>query len=167
MAEKLRSLLLVGLILAVGGFLGSMVDQWTSEEEKLPESTVAIPNIPHPDLGRVRVEVLNAGGVSGMASRATDHLRESGFDVVYYGNASYFGQQSTVVIDRSGRREFAESVADALDTEFLEDSVDIDPSLLLDVTVILGKSWEPYSHEEDSSQTVLELPWWNIRKYMP
>ena len=45
--------------------------------------------------------------------------------------------------------------------------MDIDPSLLLDVTVILGKSWEPYSHEEDSSQTVLELPWWNIRKYMP
>ena len=86
MAEKLRSLLLVGLILAVGGFLGSMVDQWTSEEEKLPESTVAIPNLPHPDLGRVQVEVLNAGGVAGMASRATDHLRESGFDVVYYGS---------------------------------------------------------------------------------
>ena len=67
MAEKLRSLLLVGLILAVGGFLGSMVDQWTSEEEKLPESTVAIPNLPHPDLGRVQVEVLNAGGVSGLS----------------------------------------------------------------------------------------------------
>ncbi len=166
MAEKFRSLLLVSMILAVGGFLGSMVDQWALEdEEDLPEDTVAIPNLPHPDLGRVRVEVLNAGGVPGMASRATDHLRESGFDVVYYGNASHFGQRNTVVIDRSGRREFTEAVAEALGVKFLADSLDIDR--FLDVTVILGESWELYPQEEGSSQTELELPWWNIRKYMP
>ena len=65
------------------------MDHWTLEEEEdFSPDIVAIPNLPHPDLGRVRVEVLNAGGVPGMASRATDHLRESGFDVVYYGNAS-------------------------------------------------------------------------------
>ena len=31
---------------------------------------------------RIRVEVLNAGGVSGMAREATDVLRSVGFDVV-------------------------------------------------------------------------------------
>ncbi len=155
----------MAMILAVGGFLGSMVDQWTTEEEDLSQNVVAIPNLPHPELGRVRVEVLNAGGVSGMASEATDHLRESGFDVVYYGNASHFGQDSTLVIDRSGRREATQAVASALGIELLGDSLDIDP--LFDVTVILGRNWSPYAQEKTSGIDAPVLPWWNIRRYMP
>lgn len=163
MAEKLRSLLLVSMILLAGGFLGSMIGQWTSEEDSSsPIDSIA--NLPDPGLGRIRVEVLNAGGVSGMASLATDHLRELGFDVVSFGNASRFDQENTIVIDRSDRGELAEAVADALGVELLRDSVDLDP--FLDVTVVLGKAWGIESNEKDNSLDLKGLPWWNIRKYL-
>ena len=45
-------------------------------------------------MGRIRVEVLNAGGEPGMARMATDQLRDRGFDVVYFGNAESFGRDS-------------------------------------------------------------------------
>ena len=163
MAEKLRSLLLVSMILLAGGFLGSMIGQWTSEEDS-PSPIDSIANLPDPGLGRIRVEVLNAGGVSGMASLATDHLRELGFDVVSFGNASRFDQENTIVIDRSDRGELAEAVADALGVELLRDSVDLDP--FLDVTVVLGKAWGIESNEKDNSLDLKGLPWWNIRKYL-
>src|SRR5688572_21652396 len=38
--------------------------------------------------GRVRVEVLNASGVPGLAAKGRTMLRDRGFDVVYVGNAS-------------------------------------------------------------------------------
>ena len=163
MAEKLRSLLLVSMILLAGGYLGSTIGQWTSEEGS-SSPIVSIANLPDPGLGRIRVEVLNAGGVSGMASLATDHLRELGFDVVSFGNASRFDQENTIVIDRSDRGELAEAVADALGVELVRDSVDLDP--FLDVTVVLGKVWGIESNEKDNSLDLKGLPWWNIRKYL-
>jgi hypothetical protein len=96
--------------------------------------------IPIPTLGqRVRVEVLNAGGVSGMAAEARDRLRDAGFDVVYYGNAPQFGETASVVFHRAGDREAAEAVARSLGISEVETR--LDPSLLLEVTVRLGASW--------------------------
>jgi len=164
MSEKFGSLLLFFLILVVGVFLGSMIDGWGVVEEDLTSTTTPIQNLPHSDLGRVRVEVLNGGGVSGMASTATDHLRELGFDVVYYGNASSFGHNSTVVLDRSGRPNLAEAVADALGSKVGEDDMGKDP--YLDVTVILGKNWGINKQEKSVIKDVTQLPWWNIRKYL-
>ncbi|MDE0807268.1 MAG: LytR C-terminal domain-containing protein [Longimicrobiales bacterium] len=163
MSEKLRSLLLFVMILVVGIFLGSMVDQWELVEE-IPIENTAIQNLPNPELGRVRVEVLNGGGVPGMASVATDYLRELGFDVVNYGNASSFDQDSTIVIDRSGQRDLADAVAEALGAKVREDTMDTDP--YLDVTVILGKSWAPNPEKESFIRGVAGLPWWDIKKYL-
>jgi|TARA_B110000263_G_C15201852_1_gene461015 hypothetical protein len=163
MSEKLRSLLLFVMILVVGIFLGSMVDQWELVDE-IPIETTAIQNLPNPTLGRVKVEVLNGGGVSGMASTVTDYLRELGFDVVDFGNAPNFGQDSTIVLDRSGRRDLADAVADALGTKVSEDRMDTDP--YLDVTVILGKSWELNPQKKSANRDATRLPWWNIRKYL-
>ena len=164
MSEKFGSLLLFFLILVVGVFLGSMIDGWGVVEEDPSSTTTPIQNLPHSDLGRVRVEVLNGGGVSGMASTATDHLRELGFDVVYYGNAPTFGHNSTVVLDRSGRPNLAEAVADALGSKVGEDDMEKDP--YLDVTVILGKNWGINKQEKSVIKDVTQLPWWNVRKYL-
>ena len=164
MSEKFGSLLLFFMILVVGVFLGSMVDQWEVGEDTPLLPTPAIQNRPNPDLGRVRVEVLNGGGVSGMASTVTDYLRELGFDVVNFGNAPNFGQDSTVVLDRSGRRDLADAVADALGTKVREGRMDTDP--YLDVTVILGKSWELTPQKKSANRDVTRLPWWDIRKYL-
>jgi hypothetical protein len=95
-------------------------------------------NVP-PPAERVRVEVLNAGGVSGRARAATLELRNFGFDVVHYGNADRFDRDSSAVVDRVGRPDLATAVADALGIRRV--SSEADPNLFVDVTVFLGKDW--------------------------
>ena len=67
-----------------------------------------------PPRERVRVEVLNAGGMAGRAREATRQLRDIGFDVVHFGNAARFDRDSTVVLDRVGRLDLARAVSEAL-----------------------------------------------------
>jgi hypothetical protein len=90
---------------------------------------------------RIRVEILNAGGVRGMAAEARDALRERGFDVVHYGNARTFGQEVSVVLHRGGGLEAARSVAAALG--IAEVRSEPDSTLLVEVTVLLGSAWDP------------------------
>lgn len=90
---------------------------------------------------RVRVEVLNAGGVSGLARRATEHLRDRGFDVVYLGNAGRSDQLATVVVARTADVDAAQRVAAALGIDSV--LVEPDPQLYLDATVQLGRDWPP------------------------
>jgi hypothetical protein len=87
-----------------------------------------------------RVEVLNASGTSGLARGATETLRAAGFDVVFFGNApASASPDTTVVLDRTGDREPARAVARALGAVRIETA--IDSTLLLDVTVMLGRDW--------------------------
>ncbi len=91
---------------------------------------------------RVRVQVLNATPTHGLARRATDVLRDRGFDVVETGNAPRgTSPESSVVLDRVGRVEIARQVADALGIQRVESNRDT--NLILDVTVILGRDWQP------------------------
>ncbi|MEX2465738.1 MAG: LytR C-terminal domain-containing protein [Gemmatimonadota bacterium] len=94
--------------------------------------------LPVPDV-RVRVEVLNGGGVSGAARSATDLARGAGFDVVYFGNASSFDRVESEVVDRVGRPEFAAAVAEVLGIDNVRS--DPDPDLYVDVSVVLGSGW--------------------------
>ena len=95
---------------------------------------------PPPALGvRVRVEVLNGGGQAGVARGATELLRDAGFDVVFFGNAGSFDQDSSLVLDRVGRPEWARAVAEALGIHNLRSEPN--PNLYLDVSVVLGRDW--------------------------
>ena len=97
-----------------------------------------------------------------MARLATDRLRDHGFDVVFFGNAEAFGQNSTVVLDRSGRMEAALAVGEALGSSAVESRPD--PNLYLDVTVLLGRDWVP---ENPGAEAIAEgVPWWDLRKYI-
>jgi hypothetical protein len=91
---------------------------------------------------RIRVEVLNASNVQGLARRATRHLRDRGFDVVYFGTERE-KRDSTIVLDRAGQAEWARLVAAALGGV----PTDSQPgsSRSLDVTVLLGPDWIPPS----------------------
>lgn len=88
---------------------------------------------------RIRIEVLNGAGQAGLAREATEQLRDRGFDVVYWGNAREFGQDSSLVLDRVGSEEVARTVASALGITNIRSAPD--STLLLEVTVILGKDW--------------------------
>ena len=161
MGERLRGLITFGVVLAAGIFIGSAVSQW----KPLPQQENAGPpprNFTAAGLGRVRVEVLNAGGREGMARLATDHLRDRGFDVVYFGNAEDFGQDSTIVLDRAARPQAAYAVGQALGTDWVESQPD--ENLYLDVTVLLGSGWLPDEPEDEVEGE--EAPWWDVRRFL-
>jgi hypothetical protein len=91
---------------------------------------------------RIRVEVLNATRVRGLARRATMHLRDRGFDVVTVGT-SREPRDSTLVLDRSGHPDWAALVGRALGGARVEPAPD--SSRYLDVTVLVGATWRPPS----------------------
>jgi hypothetical protein len=89
---------------------------------------------------RIRVQVLNATTTRGLAQRATDLLRDRGFDVVEIGT-NREKMDSTLVLDRSNHPEWAQRIAAALGgAQVLARP---DSSRYLDVTVLLGASWRP------------------------
>jgi hypothetical protein len=157
--KRLGTFLVFAVVLTAGALIGSAVTQWRPSEEPAAD-TSAVPAT----LGeRVRVEVLNAGGRSGMAQRATDLLRARGFDVVYFGNAETFDQETSTVLDRVGRLEAARAVADALDIGAVRSEPDQD--LYLDVTVRLGSAWKPAGTGAESGSTE-SRPWWDPRRIL-
>jgi hypothetical protein len=114
-------------------------------------------------VGRVKVEVLNVGGVSGMASRATETLRAAGFDVVDFRNADAFDADTpSRVIDRVGRTDLARAVADALGI----DNVLSEPSanLFVDVSVLVGSEWGGARRGPDDG--AVGRAWWDPRGWI-
>jgi hypothetical protein len=99
-----------------------------------------VPRVVAPPGVRVRVEVLNATAIRGLARRATRSLRDRGFDVVQVGTARE-SLDTTVVLARSGNPAWAELVARALGGARVE--VRPDSSRYLDVTVLVGRNWAP------------------------
>lgn len=112
---------------------------------------------------RVRVDIQNGGGVSGMARSAMEILRPAGFDVVSFGNAPSFDpDRPSAVIDRVGRTDQAQAVAKALgiDNVFSEPN----PNLYVDVTVVLGRAWAPKVRDLETSAPG-SLSWWDPRSW--
>ena len=93
-----------------------------------------------PDDVRIKVEVLNASGERGLARRATFALRDAGFDVVRFDNATE-RRDSTLVLSRSGQDDWAQLVSRALGGAKIESRPD--STRYVDVTVLLGADWRP------------------------
>jgi LytR cell envelope-related transcriptional attenuator len=89
---------------------------------------------------RVRVEVVNATKVHGLARRATRYLRAKGFDVVASGTA-HDQRDSTLIVDRTNHPVWAGRVARAFGGARVQFSPD--SSRYVDITVLLGQSWRP------------------------
>lgn len=113
---------------------------------------------------RVRVEVLNAGGVTGMAREATEELRAAGFDVVNFGNAGTFDpERPSEVIDRVGRTDIAQAVAAAIGIDNVQ--TDPDPNLFVEVTVVVGRDWVGPDGLAPADAAVGEDAWWDPRSW--
>lgn len=158
---RLRALAVVVVVLGVGALIGSALAQRgqvpPAEDEVSPEAVQL-------RRGRVRVEVLNGGGVAGAARAATGQLRDAGFDVVYFGNAEAFGRDTSVVLDRVGVLEPARDVADALGIRNVRSLPD--SNLYLDVSVWLGTDWTPGPPETEEDPAP-SRPWWDPRGWLP
>lgn len=124
-------LLVVGVVVALRG-----------PSTRAPQAVRQRVDAEAPSGVRIRVEVLNATRVRGLARRATMHLRDRGFDVVTVGT-SREARDSTLVLDRSGHPEWAALVGRALGGARVEPAPD--SSRYLDVTVLIGATWRPPS----------------------
>lgn len=96
-------------------------------------------NVVAPPGVRIKVEVLNASTVRGLARRAATYLRDREFDVVHIGTASE-QSDSTIVLDHSGHPEWAQLIANAMEGKAVSSA---DSSRYLDATVLVGASWRP------------------------
>ncbi len=89
----------------------------------------------------VQVEVLNGCGVSGVAKKITNYLRQNKFDVVQMGNYISFDIENTLVIDRTGNEQNAFKVADALGISRKNVIQQINKDYFLDVSLVIGKDF--------------------------
>jgi hypothetical protein len=133
------------LLLAVAVLVGSMVAGLMGGGGELAHPAPAADPVPAtPAQGprpgaRVRVEVLNASGVPGLAAEGRRVLRDRGFDVVFIGNGAGFPPDSSLVLDRVGRMDAAREVADAIGIRRVQPRPDA--NVYVDATVVLGKDW--------------------------
>ena len=126
---------------AIAVAVGVGVWQWRSARgAPVVREAAAGPRVRIPDGARIRVEVYNTTATTGLARRASFFLRDQGFDVVHFAGRGP-ERDSTLVIDRSGKPEWARLVAEALGGATV--TSEPDSSRYLDVTVLLGRSWTP------------------------
>lgn len=151
MGPKLRAVAAWGSVLASALLLASAVSQWIPRERA--GTSADLPEFPD---RRIRVEVLNGGGIPGMARAATEGLRALGFDVVGMGNAASFGHDSSVVLARLGNLEDARAVAEALGIAAVVSEPDT--GLYVDVTVRLGADWAPHRLPETARPDLRSEP---------
>jgi hypothetical protein len=137
---KGRWILLAIVLVALGAWFIAGRDDRTAGGGLLGRSGPRAVERIVPDTLRIRVEVLNATTTRGLARRATFHLRDLGFDVVGSGNSAE-RQDSSVVIVRTGRRDWGELAAKALGGARIEERPDT--SRYLDLTILLGAAWRP------------------------
>jgi hypothetical protein len=88
-----------------------------------------------------QVQVLNGSEVPELAQLASQRLRDHGFDVVSIGNADSRQYPQTLVLLRRGNLGVARQVAGILGKG--EVVQQLDPTLLVDVTVVLGRDFAP------------------------
>ncbi len=134
------------MIAAVGIAIVILAGSWWGigrrrDRQREISATAAVHASSHAPAGvRIKVEVLNASAVRGLARRATMHLRDRGFDVVAVGT-SRDRRDSTLVLDRSGHPDWATLVGNAMGGAAVE--LRRDSSRYLDITVLIGASWRP------------------------
>lgn len=92
----------------------------------------------------IQVEVLNGCGVSGVGDKFTDIIRSKGIDVVKTGNYRSFDIDQTFIIDRVGKTETADKVADSLGIDKKKIINEINKQYFLDLTIVIGKDFNKY-----------------------
>jgi hypothetical protein len=133
---KHTRLVVIGLVAVVALGAGAVVRVRTQRSPTAPPP----PAIRAPEGVRIRVQVLNATKVHGLARRATMLLRDRGFDVVETGNVSD-SRDTTIVLDLSNHPDWAARVAKLFGTARVETRHD--SSRYLDIAVVLGSTWRP------------------------
>lgn len=89
----------------------------------------------------VQVDVLNGCGISGVADKFTEFLRNNNFDVVKTGNYVSFDVDECLVIDRTGNMANAYKVAKALGIKNENVIQQLNKDYFLDVSIVIGRDY--------------------------
>lgn len=90
---------------------------------------------------RIQINILNGCGVNGLASKTNEFLRNYKFDVVEIGNYSK-NLRNSMIIDRLGDLKSAKKVAYAMGIADSLIITQIDSSLFVRTSVILGDDYK-------------------------
>jgi anionic cell wall polymer biosynthesis LytR-Cps2A-Psr (LCP) family protein len=90
----------------------------------------------------VSLEILNGTTVAGLARRAANVFQSFGYDVVSIANADNTEYQKTVVLDRKGKIEAAERVAELIRCQRVYSRLEEEGDFTVDVTIILGTDFD-------------------------
>lgn len=145
----LNGVIIIFLIL-VAYFGFSLINNSIKSDKSVKEitdTTKAITN--QPNLS-IQLDVQNGTGENGIASEFTEYLRNNNIDVVEMGNYKSQDIEKTIIIDRSGDRNKSKKVAFTLGVNERNIIQQINNSLFLDVTVVIGKDYKdlkPYQNK--------------------
>ena len=140
----------VALLLVLLVLVGALAAWWQGESRAEQASRVAQrPAVAAlddtaaraPQGVRVRVRVVNTSGTSGLARRASQHLREYGFDVVDFTTGRTDEGADTRIAVHTGHPEWAAHLRKALGVGTV--GPDADTSRYVDLTVFVGRDWRP------------------------
>jgi len=95
---------------------------------------------PAPIGDEIKIEILNGSNNPGQAQNLRNYFIEYGFNVVHYGNALRNDYEKTKVIDRAGKPNLAGRIADIINCKVV--STEVDKSLMIDITIIIGNDFE-------------------------
>ncbi|MFQ5824159.1 MAG: LytR C-terminal domain-containing protein [bacterium] len=121
----------------------ALIASFISEHFASPNENSVSMNAPYePENQIITVEVLNACGVQGLANEISQYLRNNNFDVVNIGNYKNFDLDHTLIIDRVSLNGInAKKVAKVLGIDQKQVVPQLDDSLQLNVSVIIGKDY--------------------------
>lgn len=145
----LNSVIIIFLIFV--GYLGfSLINNSLKTEKKIDVITDTSKSLTNQPNLTIQLDVQNGTEENGIAGLFTEYLRTNGVDVVESGNFKVNDQEKTIVIDRSGDGRKAKKVAFLLGINSRNIIQQINNSLYLDATVVIGKDFKelkPFSEQ--------------------
>ncbi len=131
--------ILIFFLAALTIYLGYSIVVKLNDKQVIPEEANKLKDAP---AEIIQIEVLNGCGISGVADRFTDFLRNNNVDVVNIGNYKNFDVDETFVIDRIGNKSNAYKIADLLGIKKKSSAfTQINDDLFLDVTIVIGRDY--------------------------
>jgi len=90
----------------------------------------------------ITLEILNGTEVNGLAGRTSKLYQDYGYDVITVANADRNNYTSTIILDRKGRIDVANKVAEIIGCQRVGTEIKSAGEESADVTIILGKDFD-------------------------
>jgi len=144
--KNLLNYLLNGAIILflvlVAYFSFSLINNSLKSEKEIKDITDTSKSLTNQPNLTIQLDVQNGTRENGIASRITEFLRKNGLDVVEIGNYKSNEIEKTLIIDRSGDKNKALKVARILGLDGRNVIQQLNSSLYLDVTVVIGNDFK-------------------------